>query len=124
MTVYRLLADAVVIMHLGFIAFVVTGGVLVLFRPRVAWVHVPCVIWGIVVEAAGYICPLTPLENRLRTLAGGQAYEGDFIIHCIEPVIYPEGLTREIQFVLAALVLVVNAAVYLVVYRRLRRGGQ
>ena len=111
-SIYRMLADAVVIVHLGFIVFVVTGGFLAVFFPKIIWVHLPCVVWGIVVELAGYVCPLTPLENLFRDMSGNGRYSGDFVKHYIEPLIYPEGLTREIQVVLAALVILVNTGIY------------
>ena len=117
--IYRILADAVVIVHLGFIVFVMAGGFLAFFFPKIVWVHLPCVVWGIVVELAGYVCPLTPLENYFRGMSGDGRYSGDFVMHYIEPLIYPEGLTREIQVVLAALVVLVNVCVYgLLVFRK------
>ncbi|WP_059410869.1 DUF2784 domain-containing protein [Cupriavidus basilensis] len=115
------LAGAVVLAHLAFILFVTFGGVLVLRWPRLAWLHLPAAAWGVAVEWSGWICPLTPLENALRERAGQQAYGGDFVQHYVMPLIYPDGLTRHAQFVLGALVLVLNAAVYAVLWRR-RRG--
>lgn len=110
--IYRILADAVMIIHLAFIVFVMLGGALAVFFPKVVWMHLPCVIWGIVVELGGIVCPLTPLENMFRSMTGSGRYSGDFVTHFIEPVIYPEGLTREIQVTLAALVFLVNACFY------------
>ncbi|MGO4815450.1 DUF2784 domain-containing protein [Cupriavidus sp. 2MCAB6] len=115
------LADAVVLLHLAFIVFAMLGGVLVLRWPRLAWLHLPAAAWGVVVEWSGWICPLTPLENALRQRAGLQAYGGDFIQHYVLQLIYPDGLTREIQIVLGALVLALNMAVYFALYRRVRR---
>lgn len=109
---YRLLADAVVIIHLGFIVFVMVGGFLALLFPKVIWVHLPCVAWGITVELAGFVCPLTPLENLYRYRAGQDRYAGDFVMHYIEPLIYPEGLTRETQAALAVIVILVNTCAY------------
>ena len=115
-----LLADVVVALHLAFILFVMLGGLLVLWRRWMAWVHLPAMAWGAWVSAAGWICPLTPLENWLRLKAGQAGYTGDFTSHYITPLIYPEGLTRELQIIIAAIVLLVNAAVYTVVIRRSR----
>ncbi len=115
------LADAIVLLHLAFIVFVMLGGLLVLRWPRLAWLHLPAVAWGVLVEWSGWICPLTPLENALRLRAGQQAYAGDFVQRYVLPVIYPEGLTREIQVVLGAVVLALNLAVYATLYRRMRR---
>jgi len=119
---YRLLADATVLLHAGFVAFVVLGGLLVLRWPRLAWVHVPVAAWGAWVEFAGIVCPLTPLENWFRARGGQAAYTSDFIEHYLMPVIYPASLSREVQWALGALVLVVNTVVYLVLLRRHRRG--
>ncbi|MGD2068091.1 MAG: DUF2784 domain-containing protein [Gemmatimonadota bacterium] len=109
---YRLLADLTVVAHGLFILFVVLGGLLVPRRPRIAWVHVPCAIWGFLVEVMGWVCPLTPLENRFRRLAGEGGYGGGFIETYLLPLIYPGGLTREVQLVMGGLVVMVNASVY------------
>jgi len=121
--IFWVLADAVVYVHLAFILFVVLGGILVIFRPKVLWLHIPCVIWGMVIELAGFICPLTPLENYLRVQARQTPYSGDFVIHYIEPVIYPAGLTRELQIVLGLMVVMVNAFVYGFLFLRKKRLG-
>jgi Protein of Unknown function (DUF2784) len=115
---FRLLADAVVVVHLGFVLFVVLGGLLVLRWPRMAWVHLPAAAWGAWIEFAGWICPLTPLENWLRRQGGGPAYATSFVEHYVVPVLYPSALSREIQLALGWLVLAVNVFVYLCVIRR------
>jgi hypothetical protein len=112
---YRLLADAVVVLHLGFVGFVVLGGLLALRWPRVAWVHLPAAAWGAWVEFAGRICPLTPLENWLRRESGGEGYSASFVEHYLIPILYPAALTRELQWMLGGIVIAVNAAVYAVV---------
>ncbi len=114
----RFLADAVVLIHAAFVVFVVLGGLLALRWPRAAWCHVPAAIWGAMIEITGWICPLTPLENRLRQAAGEAGYEGGFVEHYVLPTLYPAGLTREHQWVLAALVVIVNVAIYRAVWRR------
>lgn len=114
------LADAVLVAHAAFVLFVALGGLLALKWPRAAWVHVPAALWGIAIEFAGWICPLTPLENRLRELAGESAYEGDFIARYLMPLIYPEGLTREAQIALGFAALGFNAGLYVIVWRRRR----
>lgn len=119
--VHRLLADAVVLLHLAFILFAVFGGLLALRWPVVIWVHLPAALWGAAVEFTGWICPLTPLENVLRTAGGAAGYSGGFVAHYLLPVIYPAGLTRSVQIVLGALVVGVNVAIYLAVLRRRRR---
>lgn len=110
--VYRLLADALVLLHLAFVVFVVAGGLLVLRWPRVAWAHLPAAAWGVWIEWSGGICPLTPLENRLRTAGGEAGYAGSFVEHYVMPVLYPVGLTSTVQVALGAAVLVLNLAIY------------
>jgi hypothetical protein len=116
--IYRLLADFVLIVHAAFVVFVMLGALLVLRWPRVAWVHVPVVLWGAGIEFLGGICPLTPLENHWRRLAGQQGYPGDFVEHYIVSFLYPDGLTRTVQVVLGLFALAVNAGIYFVVLRR------
>jgi hypothetical protein len=115
---FRILADATVVLHLGFVLFVVFGGLLVARWPRVAWVHLPSVGWGAWVEFAGWVCPLTPLENWLRQQGGGPAYTASFIEHYLVPILYPSSLSRELQLGLGGLVLLVNATVYLLIFHR------
>jgi hypothetical protein len=117
---YRLLADLVLILHATFVAFVMLGALLVLRWPRVAWLHVPVVTWGAGIEFLGGICPLTPLENHWRALAGQLGYPGGFVEHYIVSLLYPDGLTRRVQLVLGALALVVNVAIYAWALCRLR----
>ena len=118
---YRLLADATVGFHFAFIVFVVLGGALALRKPRIAWLHLPAVAWVVYLELTGAICPLTPLENDLRMRAGQAGYQGGFIDHYLMPVIYPAGLTPQIQTMLGIAVLVLNVAVYAILWRRRAR---
>ncbi len=115
-----LLADFVLLVHLAFVVFAALGGLLVLRWRRASWVHLPAVVWGAYIEISGGVCPLTPLENRLREAAGGTGYEGDFIGHYLVALLYPEGLTREAQFALAGWLVLVNVVVYAVAWRRSR----
>lgn len=110
--IHSLLADLTVLVHGAFVVFVVLGGVLVLWNLRWAWVHLPAAVWGAWVEFAGKICPLTPLENHLRSLAGEDGYPGGFIEHYVIPLMYPVGLTRDTQFVLGLIVVAINLIVY------------
>ena len=109
---WRMAADALVVIHLGFILFVMLGGLLLLRWPSLIWLHLPAVAWGIVVECLHLGCPLTPWENQLRRMAGQAGYDGGFIEHYLIPLIYPAGLTPAIQLWLGAIVVLVNAAVY------------
>lgn len=120
--IYRLLADATVALHLLFIAFVAAGGLLVLRRPRLAWVHLPCAAYGALVELLGWICPLTPLENRLRGLGGEAGYRGGFVERYLLPVLYPQPFPRWLSLALGAAVIAANAAVYAAVLARARHG--
>jgi len=116
---FRILADAILVLHLAFIAFVILGGLAVLRWPRLAWLHLPAVLWAAGITFAGGYCPLTPLENRLRVAGGEAGYEGSFIEQYLTALIYPDGLTRGIQITLGCFVVAVNLAVYL---RLLREG--
>lgn len=118
---YRLAADAVVLFHLAFILFVLLGGLLTLRAPWMAFVHLPAMAWGAAVEFLHLYCPLTPLENSLRAKAGEQGYAGGFIEHYIIALIYPAGLTPQIQLWLGSVVVVVNALVYSALAVRLVR---
>ena len=120
--IFRFLADATVVLHLGFVLFVVLGGLIVARWRHVAWVHLPAAAWAAWVEFADWVCPLTPLENWLREQGGGTTYSSSFIEHYLLPILYPESLSRELQWVLGGAVLVINAVVYIVVFQRgLRR---
>jgi hypothetical protein len=110
--IYTISADLVLILHLAFILFVVLGGLLVLRRPWLMWFHLPAVVWGVLSELLGTLCPLTPLETALRELGGGGGYEGDFIAHYATAVLYPFGLTRGIQIALGLGALLLNATLY------------
>ena len=115
---FRVLADAVLVLHGLFVLFVVLGGFLVLRVPRLAWLHLPAAAWGALIEFGGWVCPLTILENWLRRQGGGAAYGGGFIEHYVTAAIYPDGLTRGIQYAIGALVLAINAWVYWRLWRR------
>jgi Protein of Unknown function (DUF2784) len=115
-----ILADAVLLLHGAFIAWVVFGGLAALRWPPLAWLHLPALAWGVWISASGGICPLTPLEQSLRRAAGEAGWHGGFIEHYLGAIIYPDGLTRSTQAVLAALLLAGNAAIYAIVWRRWR----
>jgi hypothetical protein len=115
---YRLLADATVVIHLTFVVFVVAGGLLVGRRPWVAWLHLPAAAWGAWSEFAGWFCPLTPLENWLRQQGGRAPYSASFVERYLLPALYPASLSRELQWTLGGFVLLVNAVIYGVLVRR------
>jgi len=117
---YRLLADAVLVIHLAFILFVVLGGWLVAYLPKLIWLHLPVVAWGALIEFTGWICPLTPLENWLRNRGGEAGFSGGFIDHYLTPLVYPAGLTRGMQLALGAFVVAINIAAYAMIWRRRR----
>ena len=117
----RLLADALVAVHLAFIAFVVAGGLLALRHRGWAALHLPAAAWGAFAELTGTVCPLTPLENALRRSAGEAGYAGGFIEHYVVPLIYPEDLTARAQVVLGLSVIAINAVVYAFAWRAWRR---
>ncbi|MBA3593502.1 MAG: DUF2784 domain-containing protein [Pseudomonadota bacterium] len=115
------LADAVLLVHLLFIVFALGGGLLALRWRWMPWLHLPALAWGATVEFTGWTCPLTPLENALRQAGGAAGYAESFIERYLLPLIYPGALTRELQFVLGGALLLINAVVYALVWRRQRR---
>jgi hypothetical protein len=117
---YALLADLVLLLHAAFVVFVVLGGLLVLWKRKLAWLHIPCAAWGALIEFRGWICPLTYLENDLRVAAGGSGYEGDFIGHYLAQLVYPPGLTSGMQLLLGTSVILINVVIYTLVWRRAR----
>ena len=121
--VYALLADFVLGLHMGFVAFVVAGGALLSRRPWLAWLHLPAMLWGALIEFRHGDCPLTPLENQLRQAAGQAGYAGDFVAHYLIAALYPQGLTPEIQTGLGMIVVGVNLGFYGRAWRARRRRG-
>lgn len=117
---WRLLADLLTLIHAAFVLYVVLGGLLALRWPRSTWLHLPAVLWGGVIEFAGWVCPLTPLENHARLNAGMAGYASGFIDHYLRLLLYPPGLTREVQLALGCGVLLFNGVVYFLIWRRLR----
>lgn len=109
---FRLAADLLVALHLTFVLFVVLGGFLALRWRRLAWLHVPAALWGAVIEFMGWICPLTPLENHLRQLAGETGYHAGFVEHYLIPVLYPADYTPGLRIGLGLTVLVLNGVAY------------
>ena len=122
----RILADMLAVFHFAYVIFAVLGGLLLLWRRRLVWIHVPVVVMAALIEFTGWICPLTPLENWLRVRGGEAGYAGGFVEHYIIPILYPAPLTRGIQLVLGALVVAVNLLIYWHVFvaRRAKAGSK
>lgn len=116
----RFLADLVVVAHFLFVVFAVFGALIALRWPRCAWLHLPVLVWAVLVEWTGWLCPLTPLEQWLRASEGAAAYSGGFIEHYLAAILYPSGLTRSVQIFLGSLLLAFNLCMYALVYRRAR----
>jgi hypothetical protein len=121
---YNLAADGVVLLHLGFVIFVMTGGLLVFRWGRVALLHLPAVVWAVLLELYGWQCPLTPLELRLRAAGGMAGYSGGFVEHYILPVLYPAALDSFMKLAIAGLVILVNAILYGCLLLRLIRAPE
>lgn len=115
------LADIVVVLHLLFVAFVMAGGFLLVRWPRLIWLHLPAAAWGAWIEFTSGICPLTPLENRLRVMGGEAAYSGGFVERYLLPILYPENLALPVQTLLGGLVVAVNLVAYALAFRAWRR---
>ena len=118
---WSLLADALVLLHFAFAAFVALGGFLAWRWPRLLWLHLPSLAWGLWIELSGAICPLTPLENALRLRAGTAGYGGGFLAHYLAGVLYPAGLTPHLQLVLALLLAALTLVAYGGLWLRRRR---
>ena len=121
--VYGFLANLVVLLHFAFVVFALFGGILVLRWRWLVWVHVPTAAWAVLIEFAGWYCPLTPMENRLRALGGEAGYSGGFVEHYVMPVLYPDGLTRGVQIALGVFALTLNLAIYTFLLLRRKRMG-
>ena len=121
---YRILAELVLAFHFGFVLFAALGGLLVLRRRALLWPHLAAVLWGVLVQCANWTCPLTPLENRLRSMGGGAGYEGGFVEHYVRAVLYPERLTYSFRFTLGVLLVVINLFVYSYFIFRSRRAAR
>lgn len=117
------LADGVLVLHGLFIVWAAVGALAVWRWPRLALLHLPALAWAVWIEASGGVCPLTPLENSLRRAAGQAGYSGGFIDHYLGGVIYPAGLTRQTQWLVAGALLLINLVVYGLMIRRARRRG-
>lgn len=123
-TLYLLLAELTVLLHFLFVIFVAAGGLLLLFWPRLVYLHLPAVLWGIYIQFSGGYCPLTPLEKYFRQLAGMQTYEGGFINQYLMPIIYPRGLTHEIQIAIGIGLIFINLAFYGLYFHRIKRNRE
>lgn len=110
--VYSYFADLVVVLHACFVLFALLGGFLVLWKPLMAWCHIPAVLWAAGIEFLGWICPLTPLENMLRARGGDIGYATGFVEHYIMPLLYPAQLTKRMQIGFGLIVLGINFVIY------------
>jgi len=120
---YALAADAIALVHALFILFAMFGSLLVLRWPRAVWLHVPAVLWGLIVEFSGATCPLTPLESRFRVLQGEMGDSRDFVSRWLLTVLYPESLTRGLQIALGTALLLLNVSLYAWVWRKRQQRG-
>jgi hypothetical protein len=118
---YKLLADLVVLVHFLFVLFSLLGALLVIRWRKIMWFHLPAAFWAAVVEFSGKICPLTPLENWLRIQGGAAAYSGDFIGQYLLWLLYPSGLTRNVQIILGAIVVGINIGLYTYLFAKKKK---
>lgn len=108
----RVKGSHILALHFLWVAFAVFGGLLLLLDWRWAWLHVPAVAWSSIVNLAGWTCPLTPLEKRLRERDGGAAYTGGFVEHYLGRLVYPLGMPRRMELIAGISIVVWNALVY------------
>jgi len=120
---YAITADLLLVLHLGFVCFVVAGGLLLLKWRWLMLLHLPAVVWGALIEFQGWLCPLTPWEQQLRLAAGQAGYYGGFVEHYLLPVLYPPGLEHNTQLILGSAVIGINAVVYGWIILRGRKPG-
>jgi len=116
--IHLIIANTILVVHLAFILFAVFGGLLVFYKKWMPWLHIPAIFWAAMIEFSGWICPLTPLENNFRVLAGQNGYNQGFIQYYLLKVIYPDGLTRQVQIFLGAGLLILNLLIYAAVLKR------
>ncbi len=119
--IHRLAADGVLLLHLGFILFALLGGAMTAWWRWIPLIHLPAAAWASFVELTGRVCPLTYLENYFRVKAGDSGYTESFVERYLLEIIYPSGLSEEIQYVLAGVVILVNAAIYAWIFCRRRK---
>ena len=116
--IHLIFANSILMVHFTFILFVVFGGLLVFYKKWMPWLHIPALSWAVLIEFLGWICPLTPMENHFRVLAGQSGYNQGFIQHYLLKMIYPDGLTRQVQVLLGLGVLILNLLVYAVFLKK------
>lgn len=114
---YRLAADLILIVHFCFVLFVIFGGLLVWRERRFALLHIPAVVWGVLIEFFWWTCPLTAFENRLRERGGEMGYDGGFIDYFVSLVLYAP-LSANVRFALGLLLLIFNLTIYWYAFRR------
>ncbi len=119
--IYLILANILLVLHFLFIFFVVIGSLFVFYKRWLIWIHIPAVLYGVLIEFSGWICPLTPLENHFRILAGQSGYLHSFVQQYLLKIIYPGGLTRHDQVIIGSVLLIVNLFIYLLIFRRFRK---
>lgn len=119
---YLILAELTVLVHFLFVVFVTVGALLLLRWPKLIWLHLPALFWGIYIQFSGGYCPLTPLEKTFRQRAGMETYDGGFINYYLIPIIYPPGLTPEMQIMIGIGLILLNVLIYAVfIYRHRQR---
>ena len=118
---YELLANLTLVTHLIFILFVIFGGMLFYFFPKIIYFHIPSLLWGIYIEFTNSVCPLTYLENWFLFKGELSTYSNDFINNYLFPIIYPERLTAEIQIYLGISLIVLNIFIYVQIYKNFNK---
>ena len=118
---YELFANLTLITHFIFILFVIFGGLLFFIISKIIYIHIPALFWGIYIELTGSVCPLTYLENWFLYQGGLITYSDNFIGNYLFPIIYPEGLTNEIQIYLGISLIVINILIYGIIYKNFKK---
>jgi hypothetical protein len=108
---YSALATAVLFLHALFILWVIFGALLTRSRPILRWLHIASLIWGILTEVLPWPCPLTLLENWLEGRAGVEPYQGGFLLHYLDRLVYPD-ISANVLTIAGVVVCVANLAFY------------
>ena len=113
---YEFAAQITIFIHFLFIVYVVLGSILCFFKTKLIILHLFSVAWGVYIELSSNVCPLTYLENWFLHKAGLSAYTVGFISKYVFKIVYPIGLTEQIQLFLALCLIFINIILYFFLY--------
>ena len=118
---YEFFANLTLISHLIFILFVVFGGLIFFIFPKIIYMHLPALLWGIYIELTNSACPLTYLENWFLYQSGLTTYTNDFINNYLFLIIYPEAITTNVQTFIGIILIIINVLIYGLIFKNLKK---